>query len=212
MVRTRVRKSRTSSSLRSIGTALENDEVRDTYPRTRPLLRVNAYVRTQCIIVTARVQGAIWWIEGTQGMSFYKEYELLDPLPGGTVRSFTARQIATQRDVWVHLLIGGSDAVLRQMDSLPPEKRSLIVDQGQHESTTYVVTSPLPGGMGFEEWLSTPPSTPATPKQDFTRAGRWDIAQFQRPPGNAPEPARAPASAGEGPGEFTRMFESPVAG
>src|SRR5262245_60023349 len=90
------------------------------------------------------------------GMSFYTEYELLEPLPGGIVKSFKARHIKSKREVRLHLLVGGNDGVVQQVKSLPPEKRPMILDQGTHEGTVFYVTQPLPEGAAFEQWLRTP--------------------------------------------------------
>src|SRR5687767_3192675 len=140
-------------------------------------------------------------------MSFYTQYELQEPIPGGTVRSFKARQIATQREVRVHLLVGQNDEVMRQLRILSPEKRPLIVDQGNNDGTLYVVTLPLPGDSGFEEWLSAPVGAPppvsASP-QNLGRSGQWNASGLHQSPVAPPPPAA-------GGGEFTRMFQGPSA-
>src|SRR5258705_564099 len=130
-------------------------------------------------------------------MSFYTEYELQEPVPGGTVKSFKARQIATQRDVRVHLLVGGNDSVMRHMRTLPPEKRSLILDQGVNGGNIYIVTPPLPGDLGFEHWLSaapvaTPPATPSAGPGEVTPM----FHSLASPTPTQPMPAAPSASPG----------------
>ena len=171
-------------------------------------------------------------------MSFYTEYELLEPLPGGAVKSFKARQIATQREVRVHLLVSGNDPVMRQMQNLPPEKRLLVLDQGQHDGTAYIVTTPLPGEPDFENWLNAAAvASPSMGPGVFTRMFEVPVAaapsgpaagvkpsdsaapaQKQRSEFSAkfPVPSRVPQSAPPAaapqnePGEFTQMFQAPA--
>src|SRR5438046_290605 len=120
-------------------------------------------------------------------MSFYSQYELLELVPGGTVRTFKARQIGSGRDVLVHLLVSGGEALERQLENLIPEKRAQILDRGMHEGTPYVVSTALPAGVNFEEWLSGPL------KDLGTRAGKWDITQMRAAlAGSAAPPPPAP--------------------
>ena len=126
-------------------------------------------------------------------MNFYTEYELLEPLPGGSVKSFKARHIKTMRDVRVHLLVGGNEAVVKQVKNLAPEKRPMILDQGQHEGTVYYVTPPLPDNAGFEQWLTAPvkPAAPdlgrvGQPREDIQiplrrQEGRWRVVLGLKP-------------------------------
>ena len=46
-------------------------------------------------------------------MSFYSHYELLEPLPGKTVKTFKGRQLTSGRFVMVHLLVGETAALER---------------------------------------------------------------------------------------------------
>src|SRR6266545_8302459 len=89
-------------------------------------------------------------------MSFYSQYELLEPLPGKTVKSFKARDLTSGRFVMVHLLVGEAAALESHLETLPQDKRAQIVDRGSNEGTPYVVTAPLPAGVSFEEWVSPP--------------------------------------------------------
>src|SRR4030095_7293175 len=117
------------------------------------------------------------WGGRFQGMSFYTEYELQEPLPGGKVKSFKARHLKTKREVRVHILVGGNDAVLKLVKSLPPEKRPMILDQGQHEGTVYYVTPPLPEDSGFEQWLGAP--VKSSKQAELGRGGRGGGCQRQ---------------------------------
>ena len=124
-------------------------------------------------------------------MSFYSQYELLEPIPGGTARTFKARQLASGRFVMVHLLVGTAAVLDRQIDGLAAEKKALVLDRGSNDGTPYVVTSPLPAGMSFDEWVgpavaapeasavpspAAPPPPVAAPRVDVgTRVGKWDI-------------------------------------
>src|ERR1044071_6910318 len=110
-------------------------------------------------------------------MSFYQQYELQELIPGGTVKTFKARQIATGRDVRVHLIVSNSQSVLRQVKALVGEKRSLVIDHGEDSGTTYVVTAPLPGGVNFEQWLNAPGVGSST-LPELQRVGQWDVTKL----------------------------------
>ncbi len=73
-------------------------------------------------------------------MDFYQKYELIDPLPGEGTRSFRARQIATGREVAVHLLVGGktpeNEAMLTRLRALPEGSLRKLIEVGDNEGTT----------------------------------------------------------------------------
>src|SRR6516164_6308498 len=122
-------------------------------------------------------------------MSFYSQYELLEPVAGGAAKTFKARQVASGRFVMVHLLLGESAPLAGRVAALPPEKRAQVLDQGTHEGTPYVVTAPLPVGTNFEEWVG--PAVPvAEPKEKDIggRAGQWDVTRFRATLTGAPAP------------------------
>src|ERR1017187_2623898 len=138
-------------------------------------------------------------------MSLYKRYDLIEPIPGGAVKSFKARQISTGRDVRVHLLAGGDQALQRQVRAVAPEKRRRILEEGTHEGAPFVVTDEL--GATFEEWLNTPVAVSPASADALTRAGQWQSMKIALP-GTA-EPPKAPPPAE--PGLFTRMSQPPQA-
>ena len=86
-------------------------------------------------------------------MSFYSQYELLEPIPGGIAKTFKARQLTTGRFVMVHLLVGEAAALEHRLNDLPAEKSDQILDRGENGGTPYVVTTPLPAGVSFDTWL-----------------------------------------------------------
>jgi len=127
-------------------------------------------------------------------MSFYSQYELLEPVPGGTVRTFKARQLASGRDVLVHLIVAGGESLDWQLAGLTPEKRAQILDSGIHEGTRYVVSTALPAGVKFEEWLAAPPvSAPPHIEDVGSRVGKWDISRLHPATTGAPPPKPSPA-------------------
>src|ERR1039458_4111290 len=138
-------------------------------------------------------------------MSLYKRYELIEPIPGGTVKSFKARQISTGRDVWVYLLVGGEEALQRQVRAVAAEKRRRILEEGTHEGTPFVVTDDL--GAPFEEWLNTPVAVSPASADVLTRAGQWQSMKIALPGAAEPPKVTPPAE----PGLFTRMSQSPQA-
>ena len=120
-------------------------------------------------------------------MDFYQKYELIDPLPGEGTRSFRARQIATGREVVVHLLTGGktpvNDALLTRLRMLPEASLRKLIEVGDNEGTTFVATE-APPFLHLADWLAEqerPAHSPDTLK--YTRAGTWRIP---------PTPAAAP--------------------
>src|SRR5207245_2597520 len=52
----------------------------------------------------------------------------------------------------------------RKVRDLPPAGRSLLIDQGDHEGTPYVVTAILIGHPGFREWLLSQKPAVAAPQ------------------------------------------------
>src|SRR5690349_17108034 len=94
-------------------------------------------------------------------MSFYSQYELLEPIPGGTAKTFKARQLASGRFVMVHLLVGPAAVLDSRIDALGTEKKALVLDRGSNDGTPYVVTSPLPAGVNFDEWVGPAASAPS---------------------------------------------------
>src|SRR5690242_7604995 len=145
-------------------------------------------------------------------MTFFTQYDLLEQISGGNVRSFKARHRDTGQDVRVHFLSGAHEEILRRVQSLSTQRRSIVLKQGEHEGKIYVVTLPLPGGVGFEQWLNE--SDGEEKRSEFSRKGQWDIQDLQSKlnarreaakatPPPPPAPAAPPKSE---PGEFTKMF------
>src|SRR6267378_521429 len=110
-------------------------------------------------------------------MSAYSQYQLLEEVPGGTAKSFKARHLVTGESLMVHLLVGQSAGLERQLENLPREKRDQIVDRGSNDGTYYVVTTPLPTGVSFDDWV-----IQSTRVRDVgSRAGKWDITRIHAP-------------------------------
>jgi len=139
-------------------------------------------------------------------MDFYSKYELIDPLAGEGTRSFRAKQLATGRDVTVHLLVGGAtpenEALLARMRALPAPSLKKLIEVGDNEGTTYIVTE-APPFLHMGEWLSDQENAGRNDDLKYTRAGVWKVPAG---PGEAPKPAAGAPSAE--PGEFTKMFQA----
>src|SRR5580692_5913893 len=143
-------------------------------------------------------------------MDFYQKYELIDPLSGEGTRSFRARQIATGREVVVHLLTGGrtpeNDALLTRLRGLPESSLRKLIEVGDNDGTTFVATE-APPFLHLAEWLAEQEREAHSAETlKYTRAGTWRIPVVPAapPPAAPPVPPPAPSS---GPGEFTRMFQ-----
>ena len=123
-------------------------------------------------------------------MDFYQKYELIDPLPGEGTRSFRARQIATGREVAVHLLTGGktteNDALLTRLRTLPEGSLRKLIEVGDNDGTIFVATE-APPLLHLAEWLAEQErASGAADALKYTRAGSWKIPAMAAPP---PPPA-----------------------
>src|SRR5580692_3977886 len=119
-------------------------------------------------------------------MDFYQKYELIDPLPGEGTRSFRARQIATGREVAVHLLVGGktaeNDALLTRLRTLPEGSLRKLIEVGDNDGTTFVATE-APPFLHLAEWLAEQDrAAGAADNLKYTRAGSWKIPTAAPPP------------------------------
>src|SRR5580692_8816381 len=124
-------------------------------------------------------------------MDFYRRYELIDPLPGQGTKSFRGRQVATAREVTVHLLVGGripeNEQLLARLRAMPAQSFSKLIEVGDNDGTPYVVTI-APPYQHLGEWLGDQEKAAAQNAQRITHGGSW------RSPGSAPESAAPPAS------------------
>src|SRR5580765_4487509 len=85
-------------------------------------------------------------------MSLLAQYVLLEPIPGGSLMAFKARERSWWREVRIHK-VTGNGVVQRKLLTLGPEKRALIIESGDDAGESYVVTVVLPGGATLEDWL-----------------------------------------------------------
>src|SRR5262249_54681919 len=137
-------------------------------------------------------------------MNLYERFELLEAPRGKSVRSFKARRVSTGQPVEVHLLVEGAEPILFRVARLPEEKSRCVLENGEENSTPFIVTEVLTGYNSFEDWLSSPVKANSKPA---------DAAPIATPPSVPALPAGAirsvsavPVPAGPEPGEFTRMF------
>src|SRR5260370_6077204 len=155
-------------------------------------------------------------------MSFYSTYDLTDLVRDDGIKTFSGREIATGRPVQVHLFTRPESlemkALLKRVAELPPAGRALVIDQGEHEGTPYVVTAIIMGHPGFREWvLSQKPveaPVPAAP-QWAQQPQVQPIAPPAPPPYAAPPPQTAPAAQPAVPAgaddPFASLFKKPGA-
>jgi hypothetical protein len=126
-------------------------------------------------------------------VSFPDRFELLDVLRQdmlkvGQVQTFQARERATGRLLEAHFFEADPD-----LDHLNEQQRGSLIDRGSHDGKWYVVTAPLPSGVG--PWFTTDPVP-------LDSAGAWRIR-----PSAEPKPSAPPEPSGAVPGDFTRMFQ-----
>src|SRR5664280_259809 len=164
-------------------------------------------------------------------MEFTQKYILIELLAGDGVQSYRAVQTSTGRDAAVHLLVGGktpeNEALLVRLRAMQPQSMAKLIEVGEQQGNTYVVTM-APPYQRLDEWLAEQDRVAALAHQ-FDKAGFWKRPEAGSP-GAAPSPVPGvpPAVAGtptpvpplpptrlapspSEPGEFTRMFQSPVA-
>ena len=164
-------------------------------------------------------------------MEFTQKYNLIELLAGDGVQSYRAVQTNTGRDVAVHLLVGGktpeNEALLVRLRAMQPNSMAKLIEVGEQQGNTYVVTM-APPYQRLEEWLAEQDRVAALAHQ-FDKAGFWkrpEAVSPAAPPVPVPDmppvgggtkqpmpplpPTRLAPSPSE-PGEFTRMFQSPVA-
>src|SRR5450631_966771 len=162
-------------------------------------------------------------------MEFTQKYNLIELLAGDGVQSYRAVQTNTGRDVAVHLLVGGktpqNEALLVRLRAMRPQSMARLIEVGEHQGNTYVVTM-APPYQRLEEWLAEQDRLAAL-AHEFDKAGFWKrpetvsptapptpgmppVGAGTPPPMPPPPPTRVAPSSSE-PGEFTRRFQSPVA-
>jgi len=133
------------------------------------------------------------WGAGGRRMSFYKKYELIDVLRDDGVKTFQAKEIESGRLLEVHLIVGipgKSDppySVLEAIRTIPPERRTLLVETGEHMGTPYVVTLPLSGAT-LRDWVQANKGEPGGTPETLARVGRWKIPASIRDSGAAEPP------------------------
>src|SRR5258708_30839278 len=143
-------------------------------------------------------------------MDFSQKYHLIELLPGEGVQTYRARQTNTGRDVTVHVLVGGknpeNEAFLLRLRAMPPHSMAKLIEVGEYQGDTFVVTV-APPYQRLEEWLAEQDHLAAAEKE-FGKAG---LSKRPEPPVPAPPPPPPPPAKAPEPGEFTRMFQIPAA-
>src|SRR5450756_2138853 len=148
-------------------------------------------------------------------MDLTQKYHLIELLPGEGVQSYCARQTNTGREVTVHLLVGGktpeNEATLVRLRAMQPQSMAKLIEVGEQQGTTFVVTV-APPFQRLDAWLAEQDRVAAVAKE-FGKATVWKRPAVGSlvPPAPPPPPVRPAATPSTEPGEFTRMFQSPVA-
>src|ERR1019366_4853155 len=125
-------------------------------------------------------------------MDLSQKYQLIELLPGEGVQSYRARQTNTGRDVTVHLLVGGktpeNEATLARLRALQPQSMARLIEVGEQQGTTFVVTV-APPFQRLEEWMAEQDHAAAV-AGEFGKATIW-----KRPDAGTPAGATAPPPA-----------------
>jgi len=132
-------------------------------------------------------------------MNFDRMYELLGLLEGDSERkTYTGRENSTGREVFVHLLAGGSEQTLismaeRYLTSNPEARSHLQIGTFQNQSC--LITASDPEFRNIRRVLD-----PRSTSDQFDKVRMWKVPTANESPA---KPAAAPEV-----GEFTRMFSN----
>jgi tetratricopeptide (TPR) repeat protein len=91
-------------------------------------------------------------------MGFYQEYELLGLVQDGPTKTLRAREIATDRAVFLHLLTGAmapeaQQSLLKRAEELA-SRTSSVLTVGEFAGTRYVVTETIEPFSTLEQWIA----------------------------------------------------------
>lgn len=135
-------------------------------------------------------------------MSLYSKYELEKLVASGEVTTFRARETATGRLVFLHM-VGGSGRTLI-LEALRRWAPGAAIESGELDDTPFIVTEPIAPFTTFPAWLD-----------QLAVAGQASVEAHPVPPQDAtlpiPPPRTEPPSrplAPAEPGEFTRIFSA----
>ena len=130
-------------------------------------------------------------------------------------KTFRAREAATGREVFVHLLFGGKPVggaeslisiLLGRMTDPAPERRRQILEISDYKGMPYAVTEVLPGFQGMRAWIEQERAVrPTTPSDPAVKAGMWKVPWASPPPPAAPATPATPATPED---EFDKLFGS----
>jgi hypothetical protein len=136
-------------------------------------------------------------------------------------KSFRAREIATGREVLVHILFGGKgpggqepllNVLLQRMVDASPEKRRQVLEISDYKGMPFAVTEQLPGFRTLRLWVDqerAPDAAEPPTRRGLSKAGVWRVPGAAAPdkpavPEAPPPPPPAP------PDDFARLFGSTV--
>src|SRR5580704_7195587 len=126
-------------------------------------------------------------------MVFHEKYELLALRGGQQEIALPGRELATGRDVLVHLLAAGytseNQSLLRIISKIPSPERAHVLDTGDHEGIPYVVTDTLPHNLSLKDWAAGAAVTSGK-TGPLATSGAWKF-----PPEPAPAKPEPPAPA-----------------
>ncbi len=160
------------------------------------------------------------------GMNIEKQFQLLGLLRDDGIRTFRAKEIASGRDLQIHIFHSEASEnrlLFERLRALPLNARHELLELGYEDKTPYVVTDPLPRETGARAWfgrlLRPVVESAAGDASNFSKVGVWKTAvelpkvdlrgpasepgEFTKMFQGTPHPQAAPAE----PGEFTRMFQ-----
>jgi hypothetical protein len=137
---------------------------------------------------------------------FDSRYRLADQIAAGAVESYRAQDLASGREVLVHMLSGleHRDYLRGRLQALGAADRASVLMETTVDGVPVVVTPELPAFTSFPEWLGSRPPSPSAGEPEspgeFTRL--FAAPDYGVTPPPSPQPAPPPVE-----GEFTQIFK-----
>lgn len=146
-------------------------------------------------------------------MNLEKNYELMDVVRDDGIRTMKARETATGQALEVHLFVSAEDrALFERLQALPLSARRVLLEFGSELKIPYIVTDPVAGDTNARAWFTTllKPMGEARPEPKQEAKPQPIKSSVWKTGTPLPDPLFPPdEKTSEGPGEFTRMFQTP---
>ena len=144
-------------------------------------------------------------------MSFYKKYELDRLMADGEAKSFRAVESATGRLVFLHMFNPSGQPLLAALKSklagVKGKPLAPLIEIGEFAGAPYAVTEAIEPFGNLRDWIAAnvTASNPLLKEDSSPSLAAPTEVPVTKPPAPVPPSGLLP----DGPGEFTRRFETP---